>query len=347
MGFGWDLVSSPTTHTRPSLASNSRGGVITFLDLPAELRNMIYKSVLTSRMSLRYKTGICRDRSSGRFHCHVILADDDEKAPFPLFNQIQNVNKQFRYETRNLEWRLNNISFPSEKDYLVVLRRMENLFDNPYVLSPTLKQQPMTFVFRCDRMLVLETANQIDGFFVSAIKKMEHLCSLYPRLMVKYILPTRTIRSWDLISRLSEREKNPFFFLLKDLDLHAATLRNGGLRIIFPELFRQDALDLDNDALLSSWSRQEAGFTNGLPVHYNSSPLIRDDAAKLRLNIKFFPRDLEIKNGRLMEWYYEFHGKPILRDISNDIETVLHDWRALYLREQLINFLKNWIENGL
>ncbi|KAL1597142.1 hypothetical protein SLS60_008724 [Paraconiothyrium brasiliense] len=88
---------------------------IGLINWPAEIRNAIYKYVLTSdkpltcvmppRAYVKGQPKIVRSE-----HCTMKL---EKAAAHPSFNQLQFVNRQLRYDTKGLELKFNTINFPT------------------------------------------------------------------------------------------------------------------------------------------------------------------------------------------------------------------------------------------
>jgi len=100
----------PSRRYRIKAASNPAKPYFALLDLPAELRNWIYRYALTA---LEGVTVAWRAGSNRRKKKPVMVLDKEDGTSHAGINMLQFVNRQLRQETAGLEIQYNRVTFTS------------------------------------------------------------------------------------------------------------------------------------------------------------------------------------------------------------------------------------------
>jgi hypothetical protein len=229
--------------------------------LPPELRNAIYKYVLSSPDGLRYRKA--RGSSRALLYC----PPDEVKRGCRLkllqkhdFNQLKRVNRQLKLETNDLELHFNSIVFAQEKHRAT---------------APD--DQLVNFLLTCERphwiaciKLVPRGELQVQNMLEQAQRAIR-LCGPLPQLSIRYLVPGFACQS---ISNLQS-------FIITGMYLSFA-IRGADLKFLVPKFYGDDGSE-------THWGRDRLIF----PASWRKTGLMdMSDASKFR----FWPETSSFNN---------------------------------------------------
>lgn len=172
------------------------------LNLPAELRNKIYKYTLTCDNGLHVRTlAFPSQRLAWR---HILVASHDKALGVPYasseFNQLKYVHKQLYFETAYSELKYNDITAtsrimgdtPPGEQFLAWLRTVPPLFRHWMAgMSIVLAEDPDAIrafsTTRIDLYPFMQPARIPDSSIT--MYNLAKFCNAHPTVLVKYCLP--------------------------------------------------------------------------------------------------------------------------------------------------------------
>lgn len=190
------ITAAPTSESTP------------FFRLPGELRNKIYRYVLTSPEPLYCNLFIMDDLDRAKgitvgsffFTDHLLGYEEDKEPSELVFNKLKYVNRKLHRETKGLELIYNTISF----GHFDIIRAVNSLFHFTATVTPTKLSWISTVVIRSDDRCPSHVTE--SGVLTECIglPMLAMFCKQNPHINVHYVLRRFAYRECDLKPNLDE-----------------------------------------------------------------------------------------------------------------------------------------------